>query len=154
MLTAILVFGINAEAQLYRVQQNIFTNKQLINSAGDSVAMTLPIVYNGISYPELVGAYPDSIRINFLAGSDTLCAVRLYLKIKWAENAGYKRVELDSAKSATAVFTTGGTTLTGWDYAGADYFGLAAIASVTGNAKLTTANASKLTIKLTRYFKK
>jgi hypothetical protein len=116
--------------------------------------MTLPIAYNGTSFPGLVGAYPDSVRIDYLAGSDTLCAVRLYLKIKWAENPGYKRVELDSAKSATAVLTIGGTTLTSTNYSGADYFGLAAIASVTGNAKLTTANASKLTVKLTRYFRK
>jgi hypothetical protein len=154
MLAVTVIFGSVAEAQLYRITQNIFTNKQLINSAGDSVGMTYPIAYNGDTFPGLKGAYPDSIRIDYLASSDTICAVHLFLKIKFAENSGNARVELDSVKSATAVVTTGGTTLTSRTYSGADTFGFAAIASYPGNAKLTTANASKLTVKYTRYFRK
>jgi hypothetical protein len=152
MLALIVVAGSIAEAQKFRIMENVFTNKQLINNGKDSV-VSLPIEYNGTSFPALRGACPDSIRIEHFCSGDSVYAIDLYLKIKYAENASYGRVQLDSIKSTTAVVTIGGIKLTSTDYAGANTLGIVAIARATGNAAIT-ATASKFTLRLTRYFTK
>jgi hypothetical protein len=153
LMVCVMAFGNVAQAQLYRVTNIVFQNKQLANTAKDSV-VGFPIEYTGNTYPALQGAIPDSIRFEHFCNADSVYAIDIYLKIKYGENASYGRKQLDSIVSTTALVTIGGITLNSRDYAGANSLGIAVTArAATSNAAIT-ATASKFTLKETRYFRK
>jgi hypothetical protein len=152
MIAVGLIFANVALAQLYVVDDPIWTLKKFTASTADSTNMIFPIVYNGNSIPILKGAYPDSIRFNWFETGDTVYYITPTLKLKYATSTGNGRLTLDAITSATSLAKYGGTTLNARDFSGADYLGFVATAGTTNAG--ATANASKLTAKVSRYFKK
>ena len=154
LITAlILLVSVVAQSQLYRVEQNIFTNKQFRCSAKDST-QSLPIVYDGNGTIEAIrGSYPDSIRIEWSVSKDSIYSIDLWIETKNVTQSAYVRTKLDTIGSATELAHTGGFTVPQAVYKGQDKLGLLAIARASVNA-VNTVGSSYFTIKYARYFRK
>lgn len=139
------------QAQLIRVEDELFTAKRLANSQKDSV-VGFPIEYNGKAFPQLQGRYPDSLRIGYRATNDSTYVVYIRFKARHAGTTAYTSVLLDSIKSTTAAYKTATVLVPGANYGGYQNIGLALVARDTVNAK-SSSTASKLRVIFERFFK-
>lgn len=153
LLISLFCIGASMQAQSVVISTDILVGKHLANSAVDSGTTsggnTFPIIYTGAgNFSGLTpGAYPDSIRISYVA-TDTTSG---YVRFKSAYSLTYGIYSTDSIGTilTTATASTGGYTVSKsiWNYK--QLGGLAYNSKASGNGVLAT---HKVWIRVERFF--
>jgi hypothetical protein len=152
LIISLFCMTVFMQAQSVVVSTDILVGKHLANSAVDSGAGTggvvIPVIYTGQSHPGLsYGAYPDSIRLSYVA-TDTTSG---YLRFKSTYSQSYGTYSTDSIGVilTTANPGTGGYTVSKsvWNYK--QYVGVAYNSKASGNGVLST---HKVWVRVDRFF--
>ena len=157
-----LLLGVTAQGQNVRVSDILLNGTQLANSTQDST-MTVnkdgktyySIAYNGITYQSLVGNIPDSIRLTYYVTADSIykICVRWKAKVNWAPLSIATGDSVGYLYSSTATATEGSILIAPTKYYLYDNFGISLVAYAASTNAVIKANASKVYIRVDRYFK-
>jgi hypothetical protein len=146
-----------AEAQPVKVVTNVIGPFTAYKGATDSTNSVdlFSIPYEGVTYPELQGQYPDSIKVRSFSDGDSTISMAIYFKGKHsrASLTQQTRTLVDSLVSATATAKAQVTLIAPSTWQAYDYYNIALVANTWVTAH-NSANGPEVYVEIQRFFKK